>query len=91
MRLGPVTREVLVRALSAQRGPASVAQQLYEETPESLVAQAAAREQQRLGAEPALGIAQGRPTKRARRELDNARRGGWNQRWSASMDQAGGE
>jgi ribosome-associated heat shock protein Hsp15 len=89
IRVGPFTREVLVRGLSGQRGPASVARQLYEETPESLAAQATAREQRRLGAEPALGIEQGRPTKRDRRDLDQARRGGWNERWSASLDDNG--
>jgi ribosome-associated heat shock protein Hsp15 len=86
LRLGPFTREVLVRGLSGQRGPAPVAQQLYEETPESLAAQAAMREQRRLGAEPALSIEQGRPTKRDRRELEHARRGDWGDRWSASLD-----
>lgn len=90
LRQGPVTRTVQVLGLSAQRGPAPVAQQLYEETAESLAAQAAAREQRRLGREPALSIEQGRPTKRDRRQLDTARRGGsapgWGERWSASMD-----
>ncbi|SCK52685.1 ribosome-associated heat shock protein Hsp15 [Variovorax sp. HW608] len=86
LRLGPFTREVLVRGLSAQRGPAPVAQQLYEETQESLAAQAAVREQRRLGSEPALSIEQGRPTKRDRRELEHARRGNWDNRWSASLD-----
>jgi ribosome-associated heat shock protein Hsp15 len=86
VRLGPFTREVLVRGLSGQRGPAPVAQQLYEETPESLAAQAAVREQRRLGSEPALSIEQGRPTKRDRRDLESARRGNWDNRWSASLD-----
>jgi ribosome-associated heat shock protein Hsp15 len=86
IRLGPVTRVVRVLGISGQRGPAPVAQQLYEETPESLGAQAAAREQRRLGSEPALSIEQGRPTKRDRRELDGARRGDWDNRWSASID-----
>jgi len=86
VRLGPFTREVLVRGLSGQRGPAPVAQQLYEETPESLAAQAAVREQRRLGSEPALSIEQGRPTKRDRRDLESARRGNWDNRWSASID-----
>ena len=87
VRLGPITREVLVRGLSGQRGPAPVAQQLYEETQESIAAQAAAREQRRLaGNDPALSIEQGRPTKRDRRDLESVRRGGWDNRWSASLD-----
>ncbi|NDZ16337.1 RNA-binding protein [Variovorax sp. WS11] len=83
---GGVDRIVRVLGLSGQRGPAPVAQQLYEETPESLAAQAAAREQRRMGSEPALSILQGRPTKRDRRELDQARHVDWNKRWSASLD-----
>jgi ribosome-associated heat shock protein Hsp15 len=83
---GGVDRIVRVRGLSGQRGPAPVAQQLYEETPESLAAQTAAREQRRMGSEPALSIVQGRPTKRDRRDLDQARHVDWDKRWSASLD-----
>lgn len=86
IRLGALNRIVLVRGISGQRGPAPIAQQLYEETPESLAAQAAAREQRRMGSEPALSIEQGRPTKRDRRELDGARHADWDSRWSASLD-----
>lgn len=89
LRQGPASRTVFVRGLSAQRGPAPVAQQLYEETPESIAANEAAREQRRMGSEPALSIEQGRPTKRDRRQLDNARQGAapaWGERWSASVD-----
>jgi ribosome-associated heat shock protein Hsp15 len=92
LRQGPVARTVMVRGLSGQRGPAPAAQQLYEETAESLAAQAAARELRRMGTEPALAIEQGRPTKRQRRELDEARQQGqqtqhgWGKRWSASID-----
>lgn len=85
LRQGAVTRTVMVRGLSGMRGPAPVAQQLYEETADSLAAQAAAREQRRLGSEPALAIEQGRPTKRQRRQLDQAS-GSWGPRWSASVD-----
>ncbi|MBX9870849.1 MAG: RNA-binding S4 domain-containing protein [Burkholderiaceae bacterium] len=83
VRQGAVVRVVMVKGLSGQRGPAPVAQQLYEETEASRLAREAAAEQRRLAAEPALSIEQGRPTKRERRQLDKA---GWNDRWSASAD-----
>ncbi|SIP89079.1 RNA-binding S4 domain-containing protein [Pseudacidovorax sp. RU35E] len=86
LRLGPDSRTVRVRGMSMQRGPAPVAQLLYEETPESIASQAAAREQRRLAREPAHAIVQGRPTKRDRRHLDTARHDGWGDRWSASVD-----
>ncbi|HSI52599.1 MAG TPA: S4 domain-containing protein [Ramlibacter sp.] len=85
VRQGPVTRTVVVRGLSGVRGPAPVAQQLYEETAESLRAREDAAEQRRLSPEPAHSIEQGRPTKRGRRELDEAKQG-WGDRWSASVD-----
>jgi len=85
IRQGPVTRTVVVKGLAAQRGPAPVAQQLYEETPASVQAREEAAERRRLAPEPALAIEQGRPTKRGRRELDDAQRG-WGDRWSASLD-----
>jgi ribosome-associated heat shock protein Hsp15 len=86
LRQGPATRVVNVLGLSGQRGPAPVAQKLYEETAESIAAQAAAREQRRMGTEPAHTIEQGRPTKRNRRDLDEARHIDWDNRWSASID-----
>lgn len=79
LRQGQVEREVLVRGISGARGPAPVAQQLYEETPESVQARETAAQQRRLAAEPAHSIEQGRPTKRERRQIDKA----WNDRWSA--------
>jgi ribosome-associated heat shock protein Hsp15 len=85
LRQGPMTRSVVVKGFSNVRGPAPVAQQLYEETPDSIQAREKAAEQRRLAPEPALSIEQGRPTKRGRRELDDARRG-WGDRWSASLD-----
>jgi ribosome-associated heat shock protein Hsp15 len=72
VRVGDVVRVVEVRGLSEQRGPAAVAQQLYEETAESLVAREAERERRRLFSEPAHAI-EGRPTKRDRRVLDRAK------------------
>jgi ribosome-associated heat shock protein Hsp15 len=85
LRQGPVARTVLVRGLSGTRGPAPVAQQLYEETAESIQAREKAAEQRRYASEPALSIEHGRPTKRERRELDETQRG-WGDRWSASVD-----
>lgn len=84
LRQGPVQRTVLVKALSGVRGPAPVAQLLYEETAESIAAREQAAEQRRLSPEPSLALTQGRPTKRDRRELQQAR--DWNGRWSASLD-----
>jgi ribosome-associated heat shock protein Hsp15 len=81
LRQGHEVRTVRVRALSAVRGPATVAQQLYEETPESVAQRLAAAEQRRLAPEPALTQTMGRPTKRDRRTL-----GDWGTRWSASLD-----
>lgn len=88
LRQGPVQRTVLVRALSAVRGPAPVAQLLYEETPESVAARERAAEQRRLAPEPALSLLQGRPTKRDRRSIEEHARGTqpWGDRWSASID-----
>jgi ribosome-associated heat shock protein Hsp15 len=72
IRVGEVERDVSVRGLSDQRGPAPVAQALYAETPDSIAKREAAREKRRLFAEPGLAI-QGRPTKRERRQLDRAK------------------
>lgn len=82
VRQGHMVRTVQVRQLSSLRGPAAVAQQLYEETAASRTAREAASEQRRLASEPALSIPQGRPTKRDRRQMDQL---GWNERWSASI------
>ncbi|QHI96883.1 RNA-binding S4 domain-containing protein [Xylophilus rhododendri] len=86
LRQGPQQRTVVVRGLSAQRGPAPVAQKLYEETPESLAARAAFAESQRLAPEPGASRDQGRPTKRDRRAMDAGGSAGWGDRWSASVD-----
>lgn len=65
--------QVNVQALSAVRGPAPVARQLYKETPESLAARERAVEMRRLAPEPAQSITAGRPTKRDRRLIGQIR------------------
>jgi ribosome-associated heat shock protein Hsp15 len=77
---GEIAREVRVLVLSEMRGPAPVAQLLYEETEESIAAREAASKVRPFVSDPALAIEQGRPTKRDRRSLAE-----W-QRWSASVD-----
>ncbi|HAL40265.1 MAG TPA: RNA-binding protein [Polaromonas sp.] len=87
LRQGQVVRMLMVRGISNQRGAAPVAQQLYEETEESLRLKAQAAEQRRLASDPANSQEHGRPTKRDRRTMDKAQDKAWNKRWSASIDQ----
>ena len=77
---GPFARTVRVRGLSEVRGPAPLAQGLYEETEASLAERRRLAEQRRQGVEPAHAIDPTRQTKRDRRQLAD-----W-QRWSASID-----
>ena len=86
MRQGPIIRTVVVHGLSQQRGSAPVAQQLYEETADSMRMREAATEQRRMNPEPASSIEHGRPTKRDRRSLEKAQNKNWGDRWSASVD-----
>jgi ribosome-associated heat shock protein Hsp15 len=60
--------ELVVRALSERRGPASAAQALYEETAASLAAREAAQAQRKLGAGGLLRPPS-RPDKRSRRQI----------------------
>ena len=85
LRQGTVLRELLVKGLSMQRGPAPVAQALYEESADSIEKRLQDAEQRRLHSEPAQSIEHGRPTKRERRSIDK----GWDSRWSASIDPNG--
>jgi len=65
---------VVVTGLAERRGPASVAAELYEETPESIAERERRREERRL-AKPVGADLSARPTKRDRRRLDALRRG----------------
>jgi ribosome-associated heat shock protein Hsp15 len=72
VQIGDQRLQVVIRAVSSQRGPASVARELYSETADS-IARRERRTAQRA-AEPAQSI-KGRPTKRDRRELGKIFRG----------------
>lgn len=59
---------VIVRGIAEKRGSATIAQGLYEETPESIAAREAGHEERRLAATPGADL-HGRPTKRDRRQI----------------------
>lgn len=71
VRKPPFEQVVVIRGLSEQRGPATVAQTLYEETASSLAARERLTAQLRASG-PEAGLA-GRPTKQERRALDKWR------------------
>jgi len=73
-------QELVILRLTHQRGGAAIARTLYEETTASVAARERALQQRRLAPEPALGLEQGRPTRRDRRALAQ-----W-ERWSASVE-----
>ncbi|TCS36980.1 heat shock protein Hsp15 [Paucimonas lemoignei] len=68
---GSTEWEVQVLDLSETRGPASIAQTLYAETPESMAKRQQKSEQRKFFQEPGEAI-KGRPTKRDRRKLDRS-------------------
>jgi ribosome-associated heat shock protein Hsp15 len=74
LRLGPIEYRVTITAIGERRGSASVAQTLYEESPDSLA------DRQRIAAERRFSSApsyeeKGRPSKKDRRDLERWRRG----------------
>ena len=72
IRQTPFEHVVVVRGVSEQRGPASVAATLYEETAESKTRRDALKTQ--IRSMPADDWETGRPTKRDRREIERFRR-----------------
>lgn len=72
--IGDARWTVVVRGISEKRGPASEAQQLYEETADSRAAREAQRALHRAAAAPGADL-RGRPTKRDRRRIERFSRG----------------
>jgi ribosome-associated heat shock protein Hsp15 len=70
VRNGPYEHVIIVRALSEQRGPASVAQTLYEETEESKATREKLSQQLRIAPARFVFEEGGRPTKKDRRDLN---------------------
>jgi ribosome-associated heat shock protein Hsp15 len=66
LQVGDHRLQVVIQALSTQRGPASVARELYLETADSI--ERRKRHEEQRAAEPAHST-RGRPTKRDRRAL----------------------
>ena len=64
--------EVVVKGIAASRGPAPVAQTLYEERADSVARRRVEAERRRFQSEPTAQL-QGRPTKRDRRRIDDFR------------------
>ena len=68
IQVGDIVWTLTVRMLSMQRGPAPVAQQLYEEAPDSLARRQQQANERKLVPRPEAAI-KGRPTKRDRRQI----------------------
>lgn len=69
LRQGFDQKTVIVRALSERRGPATEAQRLYEETPQSLDKRSKEQALRQL-ASSQRPRGEGRPTKRDRRQIE---------------------
>jgi ribosome-associated heat shock protein Hsp15 len=69
LRLGPYEHVLIVRQLGERRGPASVAQTLYEETQASRDARERLAAQLKMAPPAFVYEEKGRPTKKDRRDL----------------------
>ena len=69
VRIAEFDWDIVVRDLSARRGPAAQAKQLYEESEAGRAERQKRMDLRRWGAEPALQL-KGRPTKRDRRLME---------------------
>jgi ribosome-associated heat shock protein Hsp15 len=69
LRLGPYEHVLIVRQLGERRGPASVAQTLYEETQASREARERLAAQLKMAPPTFVYEEKGRPTKKDRRDL----------------------
>ena len=69
LRIAPYEHILTVRGLGERRGPAAVAQTLYEETADSAAARHRLAEQLRMAPATFVFEDRGRPTKKDRREL----------------------
>lgn len=68
IRIAESQYSVVVTGIAEKRGSATIAQTLYTETPESIAAREAQREDRKLAATPGSDL-HGRPTKRDRRQM----------------------
>jgi ribosome-associated heat shock protein Hsp15 len=73
LRVGDTEWTVVVAGVADKRGPAKVAQTLYDETPESLAAREQRALERRLARPPGADLG-ARPTKQDRRRIEALRR-----------------
>jgi ribosome-associated heat shock protein Hsp15 len=74
IRLGPFEHRITVRGVAQKRGSAAVAAELFLEDPESRAARERLAEQHRLAAQLHGGESRGRPSKKARRDMERWKR-----------------
>ena len=72
VRVGPYQHVIRVRDVSQRRGSATIAQELFEETPASVAARATVAEQYKSAA-MTFAFQEGKPSKKERRAIDRVR------------------